>query len=93
MSGRLDQLVTLLIDNSMMNDLHLVLVQKLSESSATEAGYLARKCLCDQQGSKDLSQDVIVGSLVPRYSMHTLVALDLGKKYVLAWPGRGRSLL
>lgn len=75
-----------------MDDLHLVLM-RLSESSATEASYLVRTGLCDQRGSRNLSQEVILGSLVPKYPMYTWGALDLREKNVMAWPGGGRPLM
>lgn len=45
-----------------MDDLHLV-SERLLESSATKAGYMARKCLCDQRGIRNSSQDAILFSL------------------------------
>lgn len=45
-----------------MDDLHLV-SESLLESSATEAGCIARKCLCDQRGIRNSSQDAILVSL------------------------------
>lgn len=81
----------LFIDNSEIDELHLVSVRPSPpKGSAIEAGYIAGIWLCDQQNiKKKPSQDFVLGSLVPECSLHTWVVPDLRVSVWLPLPTEG----
>lgn len=62
-----------------LHELQLVSVSPL-EGSAVEAGYLAERCLCDQENMKVLSWDCILDFLALGCSWHTSMVTDLSEK-------------
>lgn len=65
--------------NSETDELQLVSVSPL-EGSAVEAGYLAERCLCDQENMKVHSWDCILDFLALGCSWHTSMVTDLSEK-------------
>lgn len=63
----------LFIDNSKIDDLHLISVRP--QGLCEYGGYREGLCFSDQQGIWSPGWELMIGSLLRRYSMHTLVVL------------------